>query len=115
MIERSGAPFCNRVATGAIFILPAGHELASVDILMTLEALFRSVRKIRTRAGFVFRRCSGRLVRPMATGAGCFFVRALKREGRGRMIERANLSPLPRVMAGFARQGSLFRAELVCA
>ena len=62
------------MAAGAILLTPGGHELAAVNILMTLETCFGSMRKIggdfharsgAGRRGFVTTDASGVLVRAL--------------------------------------------------
>jgi hypothetical protein len=76
-----------------------------MDILVTFEALFRSMREI-SRGLDPRGSGSSNGYRPMTTDAGSVLMRAFQREFRGSMIEAAKLFPIPRVMAGFA---GLFR------
>jgi len=101
VIERPRAPLRNGVATRAVLFPSRQHELAAVDILMTLETLLRGMREIgrKFKAHRVPRRHRDRL---MTSDAGGALMCAFKDEFRRGMVKAMKLFPIPCIVAGLA-------------
>lgn len=105
VIERTGAPLGDAVAGGAILFLSGAHELAAMHVLMTLEALARGTRKVKSG----FRRAGGGCLGPVTIRARNALVRGFERKLSSRVIEGSQFFPLPQVVASLARDGRSMR------
>lgn len=94
VVKGTRAPLADGVARGAVFFPAARHELAAVDVFVTLEALAWRAEEI----GCGFGVCRG-LHGTMAADASRVLMSSFEREPCRGVIELPQLFPLPGVVA----------------